>query len=159
AAGHQLEGPRLDLLAGSGHSDDDGGTPATMAALESLTHQIDVTNTLEAVVGTAVSQLHEVRHQVALHLLRIDEVRHPELLGHRLALRIDIDADDLVGPGQPGTLDDVQADAPKTEYDDVRSRLDLRRFDDGADTRGDSTADVTNFLERRILADLGHRDL
>ena len=58
-----------------------------MAALERLAHEVDVAHALEAVVRAAVGERHEVGHEIALHFLRIHEVRHAELLGQRLALR------------------------------------------------------------------------
>lgn len=34
ASGHQLEGPRADLLSGRSHADDDAGAPSFMAGLQ-----------------------------------------------------------------------------------------------------------------------------
>ena len=84
---------------------------------------------------------------------------HAELLGHGLALRVDVDADDLVGARHARALDDVQADAAEAEHDDVRARLDLRGVDDRADAGGHAAADVAHLLERRVLADFRQRDL
>jgi len=52
--GDQLEGPRLDLLARAGDADDDRDAPAAVAALERLTHEIDIADALEAVVRATV---------------------------------------------------------------------------------------------------------
>ena len=90
---------------GAGDADDHRHAPAAVAALERLAHEVDVADALEAVVGAAVGQLDEVRDEVALHFLRVHEVRHAELLGERLARRIDVDADDHVRAGQPRALD------------------------------------------------------
>ena len=94
-----------------------------------------------------------------LHFLRVHEVRHAELLGERLARRVEVDADDLVGAGHARALDHVQADAAEAEHDDVRARLDLRGVDHRADAGGDAAADVADLVERRVLADLRQRDL
>src|SRR5450631_4804966 len=51
---HQLEWPRGNLLACSGDTNDHRHAPAAVAALERLTHQIDVADALEAIVGPAV---------------------------------------------------------------------------------------------------------
>src|SRR5689334_15462324 len=56
ASRHQLERPRLDFLAGARDADDDGHAPAAMAALERLAHEVDVADTLEAVVRATISQ-------------------------------------------------------------------------------------------------------
>ena len=84
---------------------------------------------------------------------------HAELLGQRLAVRVEVDADDHVGPGEPRTLDDVEADAAQAEHDDVVAGLDLGGVDDRTDAGGDAAADVADLVERGVLADLGQRDL
>src|ERR1700743_21315 len=100
-----------------------------------------------------------MRHDVALYFLRIDEVSHAELLGHGLALRVDIDTDDHVGAGHARALDHIQADAAQTKHNDVRTRLYLGGLDNSANARGHATADITHLLERGVLANLGHGDL
>src|ERR1700682_4900231 len=67
--GDQLERPGLDLLPSSGDADDDRHAPPTVAALERLAHEIDVTDALETVVGTAVGETHQVLHQIPAHFL------------------------------------------------------------------------------------------
>src|SRR5262245_16455188 len=158
-AGDQLERARLDLLPRTGDADDHRNAPAAVAALERLAHQVDAADALEAVVGTAVRQRDDVRDEVFLDLLRVHEMRHAELLAERLALRVDVDADDLVGAGHPRALDHVEADPAEAEHDDVRARLDLRRVDHRADAGRHAAADVADLLERRVLADFRERDL
>src|SRR6185312_4876330 len=80
-------------------------------------------------------------------------------LGERLAPRVEVDADDLVRANQARSLNDVEADAAETEHDDIGARLDFRSVDDCADTGGHTATDVTDLLERRILANLRERDL
>ncbi len=82
------------------------------------------------------------------------EAAAPFLLGI-----VEIDADDLVGAHHPRALDDIEADAAETEHDHVRTRRDLGGVDHRADAGGHAAADVTALVERRVLADLGHRDL
>ena len=72
---------------------------------------------------------------------------------------IEVDADDHVGARHAGALDDVEPDAAQSEYDDVRARLDLGRVDHRADAGGDAATDVADLVERRVLADLRHRNL
>ena len=160
AAGDELERPRRDLLARAGDADDHRHAPAAVAALERLAHQLDVADALEAVVGAAVGELDEVRHEVALDFLRVDEVRHAELArrapcapGLRSTPTI------MSAPAMPRALDHVEADAAEAEHDDVGARLDLRRVDHRADAGGDAAADVADLVERRVLADLRQRDL
>ncbi len=86
-------------------------------------------------------------------------MRHAEALRQRLAPRIDVHADDLVGAGHARALDHVEADAAEPEHDDVRARFHFRGVDHGADAGGDAATDVADFLERRVLADLCERNL
>ena len=82
-----------------------------------------------------------------------------ELARQRLARRVEVDADDLVGAGDARALHDVEADAAEAEDDHVRARLDLRRPEHRADAGRDAAADVADLVERRVGADLGERDL
>src|SRR5580658_845849 len=158
AAGYQLKRSRLNLLPGPRNTDDDRHAPAAVTAFERLAHQIDVADALEAVVRAAVGQRHEVRHQIARNFLGIHEVSHAEFLGQGLAIRIQIDTDDLVGPGKTRALNHVEADATKTEHYHVGAGFDFGGVDYRADAGRDSTADVADLVERRIFADLGDRD-
>src|SRR3954463_1408258 len=107
APGDELEGARLYFLSRARHPDDHRDAPAAMAALECLAHHVDAADALEAVVGAAAGELHQVRHEVAAYLARIDEMREAELARQRLARRIQVHADDLVGPGHARALHDV----------------------------------------------------
>ena len=84
---------------------------------------------------------------------------HAELAAPIFLGIVDVDADDLVGAGHPGALDDVEPDAAEAEHDDVGARRDLGGVDDGADAGRDAAADVAALVERGVLADLRHRDL
>src|SRR6185295_9546444 len=134
ATRHELERTGLDLLPGASHPDDHRNSPTSMTALQRLAHQVDVPDALEAVVGTAVSHADEMLHQVAAHFLRVHEVRHSELLRQRLASRIDVHADDLVGADQARTLDHIQPDAPEAKHDYVRAGFHLGGVHHGADS-------------------------
>src|ERR1700704_427614 len=158
AAGDELERARLDFLARARDADDHRHAPALVAALERLAHHVDVADAFEAVVGAALGQVHQVRDQVLAGFLWIDEMRHAELLGERLARRVEIHADDHVGAGEPRTLDHVEPDAAQPEYHDVGARLDLGGVNHRADAGGHAAADVAHLVEWGILADFGERD-
>src|SRR5438094_1416336 len=158
AAGDQLERARLDLLARARYADDHRHAPALVAAFERLAHHVDVADAFEAVIGTALGQVHQVRDQLGAGFLRIDEMRDAEFLGERLARRVGVHADDHVGAGHARALDDVQPDAAQAEHHDVRARLDLGGVDHRADAGGHAAADVAHLVERRVLADLRQRD-
>ncbi len=159
AAGHQLERPRGDLLTRPGDADDDRLAPAAVGAFQRLAHDLHVADALEAVVGAAFRHLDQVRHQVALHLGRIDEMRHAEFLRDRAAVRVEVHADDHLGADQAQALDHVQPDPAQAEHHGARAGLDLRGVDHRADAGGDAAADVADLVERRVLADLRQCDL
>src|SRR5437867_5423955 len=104
-------------------ADDHRHPPAFVAALERLAHHLDVADAFEAVVRAALGQVHQVRDQVLAGFLRVDEMGHAELLGKRLARRIQIHADDHVCAGHPRALHDVEPDAAEAEYHHVGARL------------------------------------
>src|SRR6185503_9781917 len=154
ASGHQLERARRYFLARAGDADDDRLAPAAVTALERLPHRVHVADALEGEVGAAAGQIDDCLHDlVAADLVRIDEMRHAELLGHRALAGIEIDADDLVGADHLRALDDVEADAAESEHGDVRAGPYFRGVDHRADAGRHAAADVTNLVERRVLAD------
>ena len=157
-AGHQLERPCRDLLAGFGDPDHHRDAPAAMACLQRLPHHRGVAGAVEGEVGAAVGQRHQMLDDIAVHLLRIDEMGHAEAAAPFILGVVDVDADDLVGADHFRALDHVEADAAKPEHHDIRSRRDLGGVDHGADPGGDAAADVAALVERRVLADLCDRD-
>ncbi len=97
--------------------------------------------------------------EVAVDVLRIDEMGHAEARAPFLLGRIGVDADDHVGAGEPQPLHDIEADAAEAEDDGGRAFFDLRRIEHGADAGGDAAADIAGLVEGRVVADLGDRDL
>src|SRR6185503_1031126 len=153
-AGDQLERPRRDFLPRRGDADDDALAPAAVAAFQRLPHGRDIADAFEGKVGAAAGQVDRRLHDfVAADLVRIDEMRHAELLGHGALAGIEIDADDLVGADHLRALDDVEADAAESEHGDVRAGPYFRGVDHRADAGRHAAADVTNLVERRVLAD------
>src|SRR5690606_13124461 len=55
--GHQLERPRGNFFARTGHTDDDRFAPALVAALQRRAHHVDVADALERVIHTTVGQV------------------------------------------------------------------------------------------------------
>ena len=81
-----------------------------------------------------------MRDQIAAYLGWVDHVRHPEALAPLLLAVIDVDADDHVGAREPQSLNHVETNAAKPEYDAFRSGLHLGGVQDGTDAGGDTTA-------------------
>ena len=86
-------------------------------------------------------------------------MRHPEPLRELALGRVEVDADDDVGPHQTQALDDVETDPAETEDHAVRARLDLRGVDHRPDAGSDAAPDVADLVERRVLAHLRQRNL
>ncbi len=57
-------------------------------------------------------------NNVALDLFRVDEVGHAELRTERLAIIIEINADNLFRAHHPCALDHVKTNAAKPKHDD-----------------------------------------
>src|SRR5690606_11817106 len=150
AAGDELERPRRDLLTGTGNADDDRLAPTAMSGFKRLPHDFHIARAVEGVIGAAdrigatLGQIHEIGHEIAFDLARIDEMRHAEFLAAGFLVIVEIDADDHVGPDEPQALDDVQPDAAEAEDDGRRAGFDLGRIDDRADVGSDAAADVAD---------------
>src|SRR5277367_2045940 len=158
SAGHKLERPGSDFLAGFGHADHHGYTPATVTGFECLPHHGGIAGAVEGEIGAAVRERHEVLHDIASELLWIDEVRHAEPAAPVFLGIIDVDADDLVGADHLGALDDIESDATETEHDDIGARRYLGGVDHGADTGRDAATDIAALVEGGVFTDFRDRD-
>src|SRR3546814_19673490 len=108
-----------------------------MAGFQCRAHHIGIAGRVEGVVGAAVGHLHDRRDRLfTAHALRIAEVGHPELAAPLFAIRVDVDADDLVRARKPRTLDHVQSDAAEPEDADFVADLDLCGVVPSADALG-----------------------
>ena len=160
ASGDELERTRRDFLARLGDTDDDRRAPAAMARLERGAHHFGVAGGVEGIVRAAIGDRDDCRdHFLAAQPLGVEEVGHAEPAAPFLAIGVDVDADDLVGPGEARALDHVEPDATEPEDDDIVADLNLGGVDHRADTRRHAAADVAARLERRVLADLRDRNL
>src|ERR1700685_3010708 len=111
-----------------------------MTALERLAHERRAAHPFEAVVGAAARELNQMRHDVALDLLGVHEVREPELARQRLAGIVEVHADDLAGPAHLRALNHIQAYAAQAEHHHIGARLNLGGPDHRANAGGDTTA-------------------
>src|ERR1051325_9579189 len=159
APGHQLKWARADLLPRYGDADNDADAPAAVAAFQCLAHRVHIADAFEAVIGAPLCQIDKIGDEIALNLLRIDEMRHAELFGERAAPRVDVDPDDHVGADHAAALYDIEPDAAQAEDDNARSRLDLGGVDDGPDPGRDAAADIADLVERRVVPNFRDRDL
>ena len=69
--------------------------PALVAAFQRLAHHVGVAGAVEAVIRPAIEQVDQIFDDIA-HILRIDEIGHPELAAPFLPVGIDVHADDPV---------------------------------------------------------------
>ena len=151
-----------DLLAGTGHADDDRLAPAAVGAFQRVAHHLDVAGAVEGVVraadlveGFVMSTMGD---QIALDLCGLTKWVMPNRSPHSSLVVVDVDADDHVGPGHPQALDHVQPDAAQAEDHGLGPDLDLGGVDHRADAGGHAAADVADLVEGRVLAHLGQRD-
>src|SRR6266487_3078113 len=78
APGNELERPGRDLLSRSRNTDDDRFSPALMAGLERYAHHLHIADALECVISTTPGQFDQMRNEIALDVIRIDEMGHAE---------------------------------------------------------------------------------
>src|SRR5262249_52227681 len=69
--GHQLEGASGNFLTRSGDADDHTDAPPPVAAFKRLSHGPDIADALEAAVGAALGQVHQVGDEIPLDLGRV----------------------------------------------------------------------------------------
>jgi hypothetical protein len=81
-------------------------TPMTMRCFQRLAHDFCVAGAIERVVGAAdlvgaaLGHVDEIGDDVAVDLLRIDEVSHSKAFAPFLPVIVQVDADDHVGAGE-----------------------------------------------------------
>ena len=92
-------------------------------------------------------------------LVGLHEVGGAELLGH-LELRLEhVDGDDLLGAGDLGALDHVEADAAAADHGDRVALADAGGVERGADAGEHAAADEGGVAEVDVVVDLHERDL
>lgn len=158
-AGHQLEGARADLLAGTRHTNDHGLAPALMAALKRGAHHVYVADALEAEIYAAVGELYDHLLDGFGVIFGIDAVGGAQLRGEFEFVWVDVHADDARGAGFFGAHDDGEPDAAEAEDGYGVAGFDFGGVMDRANTRGYATAQKADFLERRLVVDLCQRNL
>src|ERR1700733_1593249 len=157
-AGDQLERPCRDFLAGFRHADHDRYAPAAVAGFQRLTHHSGIASAVEGEIRATIGQRHQMLDDIAVDLLGIDEMGHAEASAPLLLGIVEIDADDLVGAHHPRALDHIEANAAETEHHHIGARRDLGGVDHRPNPGSRAAADVAALVERRVLANLGHRN-
>ncbi len=157
-AGHQLERPGSDFLAGTGHADDHRLAPPFVAAFQGSTHQLHVTDTFEGEVHATVGQVDNHFLDRAVVVFRVDAVGGAQLTGDLELGRVDVDGDDARGLGLHRTDHCRQADAAEAEDGHGVTRLDLGGVEHGTDTGSHAAAQQADLFQRGFFLDLGHRD-
>lgn len=110
-----------------------------------------VADALEDVVGAG-------REDVPYAVGGGEEVRRPELPGHRLLLRVRVHGDDRQRARDPRALEDVEADAAGADDDDGLAAADLRAVQYGSDAGEDAAAHEGRGGQRDVPRDLDGLD-
>ena len=111
AAGNQLEGPRADLLPGTGYADDDALTPTFVTTLQCGAHDLHIAYALKAEIDTAVGHLHDDFLNRFVKGAWVDAVGGAHGAGQIEFTGVGVYADDAPCPSQARTLHHCQADA------------------------------------------------
>src|SRR5690554_5537814 len=130
-----------------------------MAALQRLTHDIDVANTLEGVIDPAVSHVDDHLLDRIGMILGIDEVGRTELTRQLEFIRVHVNRDDTAGLSHLRTLDHRQTDGPKAKHGNGRARLYLGRIENRPDTGGHAATKQADLVQWRFLGHYRQRDL
>jgi len=97
---NELKRPGGNFLTRTGYTNNDTDTPTPVAAFQRLTHGVDVANTFETIIRTAVSQVDQISNQIISNLFWINEMRHSKVFGEGFLGVIEIDTDDFVRPAK-----------------------------------------------------------
>src|ERR1041384_5667812 len=137
-AGDQLERTRADFLAGAGHADDHGFTPALMATFQRSTHGFDIADTLERIIHTTIGHFdNHLLNRTAVGLGH-DEISRAETFCHFEFRRVHVNGDNPFGPRHDQTLTHAQANAAEAENSRSRTWSYFGRVQDRADPCGDA---------------------
>ncbi len=130
-----------------------------MTTLQCRSHQAGIPDALEGVIHATAGQFDDDVLYRSVVVIGVDRIGSAELPGQFEFVGIDVDSDNSARFRNPRALDDAQANAAEPEYGNGRSRLHLGGIQYRTDAGSDSAAEQTDFLERRLLADLGDGDL
>ena len=146
---HQLKRARRNLLSCAGDANNDAFAPTLVTALQGLSHDFRITDAFERVVHTAIGEIHNGLYGV-VHIIGVDKIRHTKPLSQRLTPTVQVDTDNPLGPRQTGPLNNIQPNAPQTEYGHRGAGFYLCCIHHRTDSSGDAAADVTHLVKRRI---------
>ena len=91
-------------------------------------------------------------NKITIDVAWVDEVGHAEFLAPLTLVAVHVNADEHGRSYQLESLQDIEADTAKIEYDKIRTWYYFCSFHHGAHAGRNSTSDVANFVERCVLA-------
>ncbi|KAH3686697.1 hypothetical protein WICPIJ_002341 [Wickerhamomyces pijperi] len=133
STGDQLERSGGNFLTSGSDTDDDGLTPTLMAGFQGLSHDGDVTGTVESEVQPTVGHLDQMLNNglTFWQLGWVDEISGANLVGPFLLVVVDVNDDDLGGLSGNSTLHDGQTDDTRTEHSNSVAFLHIGSVDSG----------------------------
>ena len=145
-------------MPGACYTNDAALAPSFVAALECLSHQVNVADALEAVVDTSTRHLNQVIYYV-LDLFRVNKIGHAELRSQFLFAGVYIHANNTSCTHQLGSLNNIQANTTQTEYRDGGAGLDLHSERYRPDASGHTATNVADLVKGRVLPNFRYCDL
>jgi len=159
-AGREQLTPSGDLLARSGHTNDDALTPTLVTSLQRGAHDTDITSAVKGIITTTVGHLDQVLLDgLAGELGGVDKVGGTELTSPTLLVVVDIDGDDHAGLVLDSTLHDGQTDTAGTKDGHVGALLHLRGHHGSTVAGGDTAAEQAGPVGGDLGGDSDDRDV
>lgn len=155
----QLERSGGDLLPSSRNPDDDTFSPAFVACLQSCSHDLNISDALKGVVHASVCHLNQHLLDGLVVLFGVHTIGGSKLLGFVKLSGVDVHTYD---PGRSSSLtahDNSQTNSPQTEHSARGARLNLSGVESSSVTGGNAASEQTHFIQRRLVVDLGQRDV
>ena len=78
-----------------------------MAGFKCHAHDIDIADTFKGIIRSAACDIDNMPCKITFDFRGINEIRHTEFAGNSFAVRVDVHADNLLGPNHLQALNDV----------------------------------------------------
>ncbi len=129
-----------------------------MTTFQRLTHDINIPDTFKRIINPTFRQITNSLNDV-INLSRVNKIRHTKFLRKFNLARVNINPNNTTCTNHTRTLNNIQTNPAKAKNRNRRLWLDFRVKHNCANTRSHAAPNVTNFIKRRIFANLSNSNI